>query len=84
MPRKFVALDVNFGTLNVIPNHVTLMGKCEACRSMREIDRAVLEEKAGAHVWLADAEKRMRCRDCGAKSGKILPGYYGADHGTAS
>ncbi|HEY0120533.1 MAG TPA: hypothetical protein VGC14_02030 [Rhizobium sp.] len=80
MPRTFVALDADFGSLNTIPQHVTLMGKCEACGSMREIDRDALENKAGVHVWLADAQKRMVCRECGAKKGKIVPGYYGVDH----
>lgn len=78
MPEKFVPHKVDFGTLNVVPHHAIIMASCNACGEMRELDRKAFEDAAGSTVWIADAEKRLKCRSCGAKDGKIVTGYYAA------
>lgn len=64
-----------YGTLNVTPHHVVLMGECGNCGARREIDR----DKIGrhhAHAWLTDIAKCLRCDSCGKKEGKLMTGYY--------
>jgi hypothetical protein len=79
--RKFVEHSPmgGYGTLNTLPRHVIIMGKCNACGTMREIDHDFLGSKAGGTCDLRAVGKRLKCRECGRVDGEILLGYYTAD-----
>lgn len=79
MPGNFVAIDANFGCLNVIPAGTVFMVRCTACGDTREVSRKYLEEKAGSTAELKAIEARLKCA-CGEKAAKLLPGHYCVPH----
>lgn len=79
MSRKFLPTNANFDALNVIPHDATIMVRCLACGEMREVDRLLLEEKAGNTAELKAIEARLKCT-CGKKAAKLMAGYYGIEH----
>ena len=79
MPRKFVATNADYGSLNAIPAGAVFMVRCTACGDMREVSLKYLQEKAGTHAQLKAIEARLKC-SCGQKAAKLMAGYYGVPH----
>ncbi|XKM40306.1 hypothetical protein A4U53_030710 [Rhizobium ruizarguesonis] len=48
------------GYLNVTPQHMTILVKCEACGSEREFDRSNLPQH-WRHALITDIEARLKC-----------------------
>ncbi|NNH56890.1 hypothetical protein HLI01_08725 [Rhizobium laguerreae] len=63
------------GYLNVTPQHMTILARCEACGSEREFDRTGLPFSV-RHALITDIEARLRCSACGAKAGRLRFGSY--------
>jgi hypothetical protein len=63
------------GYLNVTPQHLVILVKCEACGSEREFDRRAVPSVV-RHALIKDIEARLRCVNCGAKSGRLGFGSY--------
>nr|WP_064246950.1 hypothetical protein [Rhizobium leguminosarum]OAP95078.1 hypothetical protein A4U53_17805 [Rhizobium leguminosarum] len=63
------------GYLNVTPQHMTILVKCEACGSEREFDRSNLPQH-WRHALITDIEARLKCTACGAKNGRLRFGSY--------
>ncbi|MBY3333729.1 hypothetical protein HFN98_24360 [Rhizobium laguerreae] len=63
------------GYLNVTPQHMTILARCEVCGSEREFDRTNLPFGV-RHALITDIEARLRCVACGAKGGRLRFGSY--------
>jgi hypothetical protein len=49
---------------------------CQLCDRSAQLDHAALAERFGAEVLLDTIRQRVRCRQCGRRSGRLLVGYH--------
>lgn len=75
MSRFLEIKDWSPGYLNVTPQHVTILARCEACGTEREFDRQAVPREM-MHSLVMHIEARLRCKTCGAKAGRLRFGNY--------
>lgn len=63
--------SLTIATLGDLDGAYQLHGVCCACRSMRQIDLAMLLDRLGAAFRIGQVRHRLRCRDCGGRECEI-------------
>ena len=54
----------------------TLRAFCQACDRSIELDQTALITRFGTGMLLDTIRQRVRCRQCGRRSGRLLVGYH--------
>jgi len=54
----------------------SLRAFCQACDRSVELDQPTLIARLGGEVRLDAIRRRLRCRQCGRRTGRLLVGYH--------
>ncbi|SCB56938.1 hypothetical protein GA0061105_101780 [Rhizobium aethiopicum] len=66
------AVEIEKTTLATLAEWFVIYARCHACRHQTFIDRRDIARRCGHDLSLANLARRLRCHECGNRSGNLL------------
>ncbi|TLX00154.1 hypothetical protein FFR93_36315 [Rhizobium sp. MHM7A] len=66
------AVEIEKATLSTLPEWFVIYARCRACGRQMFIDRRDIARRCGQNLSLASLGRRLRCHECGNRSGNLL------------
>ncbi len=67
--QTFLESDVQYWTLDALPEWYVLGGKCHKCGRVAWMDRTALAKRFSQRVYIGSISGRLRCEACGNRGG---------------
>jgi hypothetical protein len=71
-PPEGFAVEIEKQTLATLPQWFVIHARCGACRHQAPLERRGIARRCGLDLSLARLAGRLKCRECGNRSGNLL------------